>query len=129
MSRWPELVALLVGLATAGFAHTSGLSGPAGVALATATAVAPAVMMRGVGRRILGFIIVGLALIGGALAVMVDSWQHWVVLGLFIVVAAAGIVMSFTSLPVRSRGQSAKVHDPWKDLDAGLDPTSAHDSR
>ena len=101
---------------------------PAGaMGLAMLAALGLSLMLRVTGRRILGAL-VGLLGIGAGIAFLANGFAWWDVLG--VAGALAALLGGVTALLLAHRwprregaGSRVEAPDPWKQLDAGQDPT------
>lgn len=128
-TRIVQLGGLALALLATGVAQATGAGPAMGTAVACASAVAASFMLHGIGLRLMGVVITALGIGGTAAAVLDDtSARRWLVV-LLVLVATAGCTMAVRAPEPRRRRGRSEVRDPWKDMDAGLDPTLDDDSR
>ncbi|OYO01370.1 Trp biosynthesis-associated membrane protein [Enemella evansiae] len=123
-------------------ASVSGAGGPAGVVLAAAAlaGLALALILRHIGRRVLGVLLalLGVGMVAGVISGGPAGIAHWAyaLCGLLVVAGSVLMVARAQRWPrrpdrfdrTRARAQTSPDDDPnevWKALDAGHDPTTA----
>ncbi|SDL68119.1 hypothetical protein [Tessaracoccus oleiagri] len=119
--RWPATLAGATGALVAGIGGNAAESAAvSGVGWAAVAGVALSLMLHSWGLRVIGALVVLLAVLGAVLAFLSEPWF---VLA-FLVVALSGVVIALRGPGWAStRRRREPADDPWKRMDAGEDPT------
>lgn len=120
--RLPVTALVALGALGAGIAATvAEAPGTAGVAWATLAAVALSLMLHGLGLRVMAGVVVALSVLGTLVAV---GELPWAIVGF--VVCSLGAILWWRHGPSwgGDRRPARSEDDPWKQLDAGQDPTA-----
>lgn len=120
--RLPVTVLIALGALAAGIAATAvDATGTAGVAWATLAAVALSLMLHGVGLRVMAVIVVALSVLGG----IVSAGEFpWAIVAFVPCLVGAALLWRYGPTWIHERRESRVEDDPWKQMDAGEDPTA-----
>lgn len=119
------LLALVGALGVAIAGTATGASGVAALGWASLAAVGLGTMVRGSGLRVLGGLVLALALGSAVAAAMAGGWT-WVAFAAALVLAVAGVAALREGGGWRrasATGPREAPKDLWKQFDAGDDPT------
>ncbi|MFT3886891.1 MAG: hypothetical protein QM713_01825 [Arachnia sp.] len=124
IGRGPVTLAVAAGALTAGIAAQAAESPVGSLAWAAAAGIGLSLMLRGVGLRVVGVLVV---LIGVGGAVWSAQSAQWVPLAGFVVcaVAAVGMVLWGPGWQARRGDAPERRVDAWAAMDKGDDPTES----
>lgn len=119
--RWPVTLLGAVGALVAGIGgNAAEAAAVSGIGWAAMAGVALSLMLHRWGLRIVGGLVVGLAVLGAVLALLSQPWFA----AAFLVVAVSGAVIALRGPSWAStRRRREPADDLWKRMDAGEDPT------